>query len=64
MRSWLIRFVRPLFSVILDVALSVATAKAKRKVNKAGLDESTKALMNAILDEQASIVKGEVEKKF
>jgi hypothetical protein len=53
-----------LFSVILDVALSVATAKAKKKVNKAGLDKSTKALVNAILDEQASIVKGEVEKKF
>lgn len=64
MRSWLVRFVRPLFSVILDVALSVATAKAKKKVNKAGLDKSTKALVNAILDEQASIVKGEVEKKF
>jgi hypothetical protein len=64
MRSWLVRFVRPLFSVILDVALSVAKAKAKKKVNKAGLDESTKALVNAILDEQADIVKGEVEKKF
>ncbi len=64
MRGWLVRFVRPLFAVVLDVALALATAKAKRKVNKTDLDKGTKALMNAILDEQANIVKDEVNKKF
>ena len=64
MRGWLVRFVRPLFAVVLDVALALATAKAKRKVNKTDLDKVTKALMNAILDEQANIVKDEVNKKF
>ncbi len=64
MRGWLVRFVRPLFAVVLDVALALATAKAKKKVNKTNMDEGTKALMNAILDEQANIVKSEVDKKF
>lgn len=65
MRGWLVRFVRPLFSVILDVALGLATQKAKKKIAKTeSLNKAQKAFVNSILDEQAKIVKGEVEKKF